>query len=162
VTTISLRLATVKDIPAIQRMGRASREAAFVATGLITAAENEEVLADSWSVEMLTMSMTIPSNYAIVAMDGDQIIGYLSGRYRNPLDEGQVRLYRIYLYPDHWGQGVGYKMWQSYREALSEEVKRIDVGSVVSNKRATEFYQCLGFRIASTEDGKHQLQLMLD
>jgi GNAT superfamily N-acetyltransferase len=77
-------------------------------------------------------------------------------------DEGQVRLYRIYLHPDPWGQGVGYKMWQSYREALSEEVKRIDVGSVVSNKRATEFYQRLGFRIASTEDGKHQLQLMLD
>ncbi len=158
---ISIRFATIEDIPAIQRMGRASREAAFVETGLITAAQNEEVLADSWSVEMLTMSMSIPSNHAIVAMDGENVIGYLSGRYQNPLEEGEVRLYRLYIHPDYWGQRVGYQLWQSYRDALSEEVKRVDVGSVATNVRATEFYQRLGFRIVSTEDDKHQLQLAL-
>jgi ribosomal protein S18 acetylase RimI-like enzyme len=161
-STVKLRSATVEDIPAIQRMGRASREAAFVATGHMTVAENDKSLANLWSVEVLTMSMTIPSNHAIVAMDGDHIIGYLSGRYQNPTEEGQVRLYRIYLHPDYWGQRVGYKMWQSYRDALSEEVKRVDVGSVAWNEPATKFYQRLGFRIVSTEDGEHLLQLMLD
>ena len=159
---INLRVATIEDIPDIQEVGRASREAAFVTTGHMTTTENEAVLTDSWSVGMLTMSMTSPSNHAIVAMDGEQIIGYLSGRYQNPLDEGQVRLYRIYLHPTYWGKGVGYKMWQNYYEALHGAVKRVDVGSVASNKRATEFYQRLGFRIVSTESGTDQLQLKLD
>jgi ribosomal protein S18 acetylase RimI-like enzyme len=161
-TIINIRFATVEDIPAIQRMGRASREAAFVKTGLITAQQNEEVLADAWSAEMLTMSMSIPANHAIVAIDGEKVAGYLSGRCRNPLDEGQVRLYRIYVHPDYWGQQVGYQMWQSYRNALSEEVRRVDVGSVAANVQATQFYQRLGFQIVSTEDNKHQLQLRLD
>ncbi|MEM7336189.1 MAG: GNAT family N-acetyltransferase [Chloroflexota bacterium] len=158
-TKITLRAATIDDIPAIQKMGRASREAAFVDTGHMTIERNEEDLASAWSVDMLTMSMTIPANHAIVAVDDEKVIGYLSGRFQNPLDEGQVRLYRIYLHPDYWGQGVGYKMWQSYINALSDDVKRIDVGSASWNEQATAFYQRLGFKVISTHEEKHQLQI---
>ncbi len=146
----------------MQNMGRASRQAAYVDTGLVTATANEATLAGAWSVEALTTSMTNANNHAIVALDGDDTIGYCSGRCRNPLDEGQVRLYRIYLHPNYWGQQVGYTMWQSYYAALTKAVKRIDVGVFAGSTRAKKFYQRLGFRIVSTKDGTHQLQMQLD
>ncbi|MEM7128040.1 MAG: GNAT family N-acetyltransferase [Chloroflexota bacterium] len=158
---ITLRVATADDIPAIQSMGRKSRQVAYVDTGLMAAEENAKTLEGAWSVEALTTSITTPRNHAIVAIDGEQIIGYLSGRYKEPQDEGQVRLYRIYLDPDYWGQQIGYRMWQSYRQALTQDVKRIDVGVFVGNERATRFYQRIGFRIMGTEDGTHRLQMWL-
>lgn len=160
-SSITLRKATIEDIPTIQEMGQKSRRAAYVETSLMSAAENETAIEGAWSVEALTTSIAVPRNHAIVALDGDQVIGYLSGRFMEPLEEGQVRLYRIYLDPGYWGQRVGYHMWQSYRDAVSDDVKRIDVGVFANNARATKFYQGLGFRIVSTEGGKHQLQMEL-
>ena len=162
VNAIKLRPATVEDIPAIQLIGQRSRQVAYVDSGLVSAVENAKALEGAWSVETLTTSMTNPLNHAIVAVDSARVVGYLSGRYKEPKEEGEVRLYRIYLDPDYWGEQIGYRMWQSYRNAISTDVKRIDVGVIVDNERATHFYQRVGFSIVGIdEEGHHSLQMLL-
>jgi GNAT superfamily N-acetyltransferase len=102
--TVTLRLATGADQPAVGRLHHRSRAAAYA--GLVDAASFDargaEMLAaywaERWRWEQDTHRMT-------VAVDGDELIGF---SHIGPSEtEGAAELYAIHLDPSRVGTGAG-------------------------------------------------------
>jgi ribosomal protein S18 acetylase RimI-like enzyme len=81
----------------------------------------------------------------LVAEQNEQIVGTLMATVK-PREEGQVHLFRLYIHPDHLGQGIGKQLWQTYLQHLAPEVKQVDLEVEPQNARAIQFYTRLGFQ----------------
>src|SRR5688572_9384302 len=99
---ITIRKAQVEDIPQIRAVGSASWRATY--TGIFPDEFIENVLEQWCSDTSFQGSIPNAALCNLVAERDGQIVGTLMGTV-NPREEGQVHLYRLYIHPDHFGQG---------------------------------------------------------
>src|SRR5690606_33504257 len=78
-----------------------------------------------------------------------QLVGTLMGTAA-PNEDGRVYLFRLYVHPDHLGQGIGKALWQAYLQQLAPEVKQVELEVEPQNARAIRFYTRLGFEETGT------------
>lgn len=140
---ITIRKADLEDIPQIRAVGSASWRATY--TGIFPDAFIENALEQWWSEASFQRSIPHAAVCDLVAERDGQIVGTLMGTV-DPREEGQVRLFRLYIHPDHFAQGIGKQLWQAYLQYLSAEVKRVDLEVEPQNARAIQFYTRLGFQ----------------
>lgn len=138
-----IRKAELEDIPHIRAVGSASWRATY--GGIFPDAFIENALGEWWSEASFQRSIPHPAASDLVAAQDGQIVGTLMGTV-NPGEEGQVRLVRLYIHPDHFGQGIGTQLWQAYLQYLASGVKRVDLEVEPQNARAIRFYTHLGFQ----------------
>ena len=146
---IAIRRAALEDIPQIRAVGSASWRAAYA--NIFPDAFIEDVLEQWWSDAGFQRSIPDAALCNLVAEQDGQIVGTLLGTV-NPRDEGQVHLFRLYLHPDYFGQGIGKNLWQAYVQHLAPEVERIDLEVEPQNTRAIQFYTRLGFQETGTNE----------
>ena len=138
---ITIRKANLEDIPQIRAVGSASWRATYggICPRLLTCSA-------TWCWKPIFSAVSrMPPVLNLVAEHDGQIVGTLMGTV-NPREDGQVHLFRLYMHPDHFVQGIGKKLWQTYLEQLAPEVKRVDLGVEPQNARAIQFYTRLGFQ----------------
>jgi ribosomal protein S18 acetylase RimI-like enzyme len=140
---MTIRRATLEDIPQIRAVGSASWRATY--TGIFPDAFIENVLEQWWSEASFQGSIPNSALCNLVTEQDGQITGTLMGTV-NPREEGQVHLYRLYIHPDHIGQGTGKQLWQAYLQQLAPGVKQVDLEVEPQNARAIQFYTRLGFQ----------------
>lgn len=140
---ITIRKADLEDISQIRAVGSASWRATY--TGIFPNAFIENVLGEWWSEASFQRSIPNAAVCNLVAEQDGQIVGTLMGTV-NPRDEEQVHLFRLYIHPDHFGQGLGKQLWQAYLQQLAPDVKRVDLEVEPQNARAIQFYTRLGFQ----------------
>ena len=158
---ITIRKAQVEDIPQIRAVGSASWRATY--TGIFPDEFIENVLEQWCSDTSFQGSIPNAALCNLVAERDGQIVGTLMGTV-NPREEGQVHLYRLYIHPDHFGQGIGKQLWQAYLQHLAPGVKRVDLDVEPQNARAIQFYTRLGFQetgINETEAFGYTMKTML-
>lgn len=141
---IIIREAWFDDITGIREVAKASRQVAYVETGLIPAEENIAEFERLWHPRALKGIISNLSTKTLVAVRDDKAIGILSGRI-SLNENGHVRLHRLYVHPQYWGQSVGKQLWQQYWDAIPTDAKAIELSVLQGNQRAIEFYERLGF-----------------
>lgn len=140
---ITIRKAALEDIPQIRAVGSASWRATY--TGIFPDAFIENALEQWWSEASFQRSIPNAAACNLVAEQDGQLVGTLMGTV-DPREEGQVHLFKLYIHPDHFGQGIGKQLWQAYLQHLAPGVKRVDLEVEPQNARAIQFYTRLGFQ----------------
>jgi ribosomal protein S18 acetylase RimI-like enzyme len=140
---ITIRKADLEDIPQIRAVGSASWRATY--TGIFPDEFIENVLEQWWSEANFQRAIPNATLCNLVANQDGQIVGTLMGTV-NPGEEGQAHLFRLYIHPDHLGQGIGKQLWQAYLQHLASGVKQVDLEVEPQNAHAIQFYKRLGFQ----------------
>jgi ribosomal protein S18 acetylase RimI-like enzyme len=146
VTALRYRPAQDEDAPGIARVHVKSWQTTYA--GLIP----EETLANL-SVERRTEgwleSLRREANYVFVAIDGDEIVGFVAG---GPEREGAMRksdgqpfdaeLYAIYILSGYQAQGAGSKLFHLLTDALfNAGFARMLVWVLADNEIGRRFYE---------------------
>ncbi|MFN8375788.1 MAG: GNAT family N-acetyltransferase [Anaerolineae bacterium] len=140
---ITIRKANLEDIPQIRAVGSASWRATY--TGIFPDEFIENALAQWWSEAIFQQSIPHSAACNLVAELDGHIVGTLLGTV-NPGEEAQVHLFKLYIHPDYFGQGIGKQLWQTYLQHLAPGVKRVDLDVEPQNARAIQFYKRLSFQ----------------
>ncbi len=89
------------------------------------------------------------ASLALLARDGDQVVGHLVGRLAGPGTVHPIRiaeLESIHVYPEHRGSGVGHQLMAAFRAWAAENgATRCTVTSYAANHGAQRFYVRHGF-----------------
>lgn len=109
--------------------------------------------SDPWSVPMLEPELTNPLSLWLVALDGEQVIGYLGSQ--SVLDASDMM--NIAVHPDHRRQGIAEKLI----DALIVQLSNIDVRCLALEVRASNgpaicLYEKLGFRQVGCRPGYYR------
>lgn len=137
VTDVTIRRATEDDVPAIQRVARASWEAAygdFMDEDII-----DEMLAYGYSVDFLEEAISSTKMTLFVAEEEYSVVGYVSCE---PPTDGSVGQVSIYVSPEYWGEGIGTALLEkarSYLDAKNADTVRDVV--LAENDVGNAFYQ---------------------
>ena len=140
---ITIRKANLEDIPQIRAVGSASWRATY--TDIFPDEFIENALEQWWSEASFQRSIPNAAVCNLVAEQDGQIVGTLLATV-NPGEDGQVHLFKLYIHPDHFGQGIGKQLWQTYLQHLAPGVKRVDLEVEPQNARAIQFYTRLSFQ----------------
>ncbi|MCO8246392.1 MULTISPECIES: GNAT family N-acetyltransferase [unclassified Haladaptatus] len=99
-------------------------------------------IASWYSDDSLTDAVERPGTLFLVATRDDDVLGFCHAICHE--DEGD--LLRLYVDPDHWGDGIGSALYERLRSDLRDiNMKRIRAMVLSENTRGTGFYRRLGF-----------------
>ena len=129
------------------RLGRAED---LAAVGTILQMSPE---AANWPVGSLIQTFEQYPSYFLVAGQGEQITGFISGR--RILDEGEIL--NLAVKPSERSAGVGKALVQALLERFGREnVLQVLLEVRESNLSAISFYQGLGFKEAGKRSGYYR------
>ena len=142
---VTLRAASVADIPAFRALGEAVVPATY---GPIDAAYARLMLEQWWTPERF--ADTLPRVRMLLAERDGQVVamtsfGRLSASHRDfPHVTGDREvMWKLYVHPDHQGLGIGRRLLAEVEAMVEGEELWLEV--VDGNDRAFAFYRAHGF-----------------
>jgi len=113
-------------------------------------AETIDSTVDDWYADdALERALDEPGTTVLVAADDGEIVGFTHGVVQG--DEGDVL--RMYVHPDHQGEGIGTALHERLRTDLEDfNMKRMRAIDFASNEDSRRFYENLGFEQTDTGD----------
>lgn len=149
----TIRVATADDTATIQRVARDSWHAAYDS---ILGPERVTEAVDSWfAPERLLTDDVEPADrpFFVAVVDGS-VVGFVETVVED--DAPAAHLYRIYVAPDSWGQGIGTALLDHVEGVLRDrDVERLKLSVFADNDGAVQFYESTGFeRTGTTHDEK--------
>lgn len=151
--TVDLREATPADIPAVQAVAHESWHAAH--DDLLGRDRVTETLEEWYRLESLeeTIIESRERNDAVflVAEDGQEVVGFAqAGPHRERPEIAS--LYRIYVRPDRWGEGIGTALLEELEAILEAEFDRLWLAVFADNEVGVSFYESRGFDRVGTQE----------
>ena len=136
---MEIRPATPDDREAIRRV---AREAWHDTYDALEAETIDETIDDWYGDESFERSLEQPGTAVLVAEREGDVVGFTHGVVHG--DEGDVL--RMYVHPDHQGEGIGTALHERLREDLEDfNMNRMRAIDLESNDASREFYEGLGF-----------------
>ncbi|NYE35474.1 ribosomal protein S18 acetylase RimI-like enzyme [Nocardioides cavernae] len=142
---ITLRRATVADIPAFRALGEAVVPATY---GPIDAAYAQRMLDEWWVPAVFERSLAV-NTHLVAEVDGDVVamssFGRLSDSHREfPHVTGDREvMWKLYVHPDSQGLGIGSRLLAQVESMVEGEHLWLEV--VDGNDQAFDFYRGKGF-----------------
>lgn len=145
-TEATVRPARPDEATAIYAVGRAAWHAAY---DPIHGPGTVEELFDSWwSVKDLREGAEDPDRWLLVAVGdedgGEDVLGMVDASPDSER-EGVIRIGRLYVHPDEWGEGHGTRLVDGLRERLPDSVERLRLIVLAENDVGVSFYESYGF-----------------
>ncbi len=142
----TVRPATAADADAIRRVAREAWHAAY--DDLLGPDTVTETVAEWYDPDRLVEhDITADERPLFVAVD-DALVGFAEAA---PETADRARLYRIYVTPDRWGEGIGSELLSRVESALRERgFDRLTLEVLAENSVGVEFYESRGFRRTAT------------
>ena len=138
--TVTVRPAQPDDLPGLQEVARRTWRATY--RGLIPDADIERFLDRYYSLEALSRALERLGEGMLVAVVGDQVIGYANCGVNQ---ENSGELFAIYVLPEWQRRGVGQELWQRAIEHLrSRGLQEMVVWVLAANEPARRFYEQQG------------------
>ena len=97
------------------------------------------------------LKTAIRGGFATVAMESEEIIGFMAGCSVNPTFSHDLMAcdYVLYILPEHRGGLSAYRLAKAYiswARELGCKLITVGVTAGIDNERAIEFYKSMGFR----------------
>jgi ribosomal protein S18 acetylase RimI-like enzyme len=151
---VTLRPATLDDIPALVALGRAVVPPTY---GPIDPVYAQRMIDEWWTPGVFTRSMQTNLHLA-AEVDGQVValatLGRLSRSYRafpHVTGDREV-MWKLYVHPDHHGHGIGSRLLVEVESRVEGDELWLEV--VDGNDRAVAFYRDRGFEeVERTPDG---------
>jgi diamine N-acetyltransferase len=144
--SLSIRIAeaTETDLEAVAELAGIIWRAHY--PGIITPGQIEYMLARGYSHEALLRFITEPGAGLLLAYAGERLIGFAA--YYRADDVGELKLDKLYVQPDHHGQGVGSLLIGRVEAAARAQARRTLILQVnKNNAKAIGAYEKNGFSI---------------
>jgi len=139
--------ATVADAPAIQTLLRETWQDTY---GDYLSQETLDEVYQNWqSIEVLTQQIENPKIYFPLAKTGTELVGLSTAL----MPEATIRLFRLYVSPQHQRQGIGALLLNHVIEHF-QGAKQIQLHVEVMNPKGQSFYQKHGFKEIKREQEK--------
>jgi ribosomal protein S18 acetylase RimI-like enzyme len=136
------------DAPAVERVARASWHAAYddiLGEGVV-----ERAVDDWYDLEGLGESAANEDHLFLVAVAGGELAGFAHAG-PNP-EDGTWYLFRIYVRPDRWGEGVGTALLDRLERELGDRgVSSYRLAVLADNEVGVSFYETRGFDRVGTD-----------
>lgn len=149
-TGVTVREATPDDAAHVQRVGYESWHAAY---DDVLGEEIIDERLDGWyTIESITHDVEHHEGICYVAERDDEVVGFsITGP--SPESEAAFHLYRIYVLPEHWNEGIGGRLLdRTIEDLLENDVERLELGVLAANDVGVSFYESQGFeRIEESE-----------
>jgi len=157
-----IRAATAEDAPDIQRVARAAWHAVY---DDIVGPERVTETVDAWydPDRLVEDDVRDPDRPFVVAIRGEdeRVLGFAEAAVADEADaaedadEGDAtadwHLYRIYVHPDAWSEGIGSALLERIETALRERgVETLRVSVLADNDVGVSFYESRGFELLET------------
>ncbi|MFT4883614.1 MAG: ribosomal protein S18 acetylase RimI-like enzyme [Natronomonas sp.] len=145
---VTVRPARPDDAPAIRRVARAAWHAAY--DDLLGADTVDERVDEWYEIDALEEAVNARGSFS-VADDGGDIVGFahLAPPRSNPPryfdGERIVVLYRLYVHPDRWGEGLGSRLLAASKRRIDDSFDRIRLVVYAENDIGRSFYESRGF-----------------
>jgi len=94
------------------------------------------------------------TSMVIVAIDGDQITGFLCSAPARDADLDRSHVAEIlacYVHPDAWRRGIGSRLWNEARQRLGGRFSDVVLWTWRDNALARRFYERIGFVFDGTD-----------
>lgn len=146
--SLEIKKATVKDLNALQLIGRQTFSETFAE---VNSEENMiKYLKESFADEKLTAELNNPNSHFYLAQLDNKVIGYLKLNTGDAQTEKQdhdaLEIERIYVAKEFHGQNVGQVLYVQALETAKElRATYIWLGVWEKNFRAVSFYSKNGF-----------------
>lgn len=154
-STVSVRSATTDDVPAIQRVARASWRRAY--EDVFDDEQIRTMVQQGYDDDVLAEMVELDDVGLFVATVDDEVVGYAScGRLpatassgpaqtdatHEMAESGGIGDLDIYVHPVHWGEGIGEALLERGREHLAAlEATRIRDEVLAANEVGNAFYR---------------------
>ncbi len=145
---ITLRLATLNDIPVIQEIAEKTWFVSY--QGIITPEQIRYMLDNMYSAANIEKAILDPHQAFWLAEKDDQVLGFCGIEHDYP-EANFTRIHKLYILPDTQGMGIGKILLNHVgKEAASHGNQYLHLNVNKYNK-AVHFYQKSGFSVASEE-----------
>ncbi|WP_435333752.1 GNAT family N-acetyltransferase [Haloarchaeobius sp. TZWWS8] len=149
--SVTIREATESDTPAIQRVADAACHAVYDS---ILGPESTDNIVQNWydPDQLVTQDIHPEERLFSVVVVADEVVGFVEAMPDHE-EDATHHLYRIYLHPDYWGDGIGHQLLAHVEANLPEGTDELRVSVLGDNEVGVRFYEGEGFeRFATHED----------
>ncbi|WP_267640629.1 GNAT family N-acetyltransferase [Haloarchaeobius amylolyticus] len=144
---VTLRETTEADARAVQRVADAACHAVY--DDILGEGVTDDIVRNWYDPERLVADDIEPEGrpFFVAAVDGT-VVGFAEGIRE---DARTADLYRIYVHPDHWGDGVGSALLDRLERHFADAgVERLFVSVLADNDVGVAFYESVGFEHVET------------
>lgn len=152
---LKIQAATEEDVKDIQFVLSTTWQATY--TNL--SSETIQQVKEKWhSVEFLTQQIKNPKFYFPIAILEGKVVGIATSAEN---EAGIADVFRLYILPEHQGQGIGTKLLDKVIEHYSQ-TKQLRVYVEENNLKAIAFYEHKGFKKIRKEEETSFGEVMVD
>lgn len=148
-----VRRAVPDDTAATQEIARKSWHAAY--DPILGEATVTETIDQWYALEDLEASiiegLAREDAVFLIAEEADDPVGFVHAG-PHPGRPSVASLNRIYVHPDHWGEGIGTALLTRVQNELRQEYGRLYLAVLADNERAVSFYESAGFDRVGTQE----------
>ncbi len=155
---VDIREATPADAPGIQEIARRSCHAAY--DDLLGESAVRDLVASWYDPERLVTDDIRPGDRPLFVADrAGTLVGFAEARPAE-VEDRLAHLYRIYVAPEWWGDGVGSALLDRLEAVLAEQgFDRLRVSVLADNDIGVQFYERKAFtRIETSTDRRFDLE----
>jgi len=146
--SVTVRPGRPEDAPAVQQVARAAWHATY--DDLLGREAVEQRVASWFDPDRLVDDDVRPDERPFLVAADDGVVGFVEAAPR----DGAYHLYRLYVHPDRWREGIGGRLLERVEAAAHERgADRLTVSVLADNELAVVFYEESGFeRIGESHD----------
>ena len=160
-----IREATTDDVNDIRQVAEASWDGDY--PDILSRETIHEGVDEWYSPEQLRDSLAWAHTFILVAEQDETVVGFVHAISDRESTAGD--LLRLYVHPDHRGEGIGRQLFEAVRDRLAANgVEQLRAMVLAENDVGISFYQSFDFELDHTEDivigGEHcqEQTLVLD
>jgi len=136
---MTVRSATADDIGAVREIARDSWEVDY--PGILSRETVDEAVEDWYGREQVRSAVEDPLAFLLIAERDSGPVGFVHA----VLDDDTGAVLRLYVHPDHRGEGIGTELFAAIRDRLFEhDIERLRAMVLAENDPGNEFYRDLG------------------
>lgn len=134
-----------------------ARESWHAAYDPIIGPETVQEHVDEWySVAELEASIAEAADredavFLVAIDDSDAVVGFAQAG-PHPERPDVAALYRIYVHPDWWGEGIGTALLERLERVLADAFDRLWLAVLADNEVGVSFYESTGFERVGRQD----------
>lgn len=145
---ITLRLATLPDIPLIQEVAELTWPISY--RGIISPEQIRYMLDLMYSQPKLEAAITDPKQAFWLAEEDEKVVGFCGIEHGYP-EPGITRIHKLYILPDTQGSGLGKILMDHIEDQAKKRGNNMLHLNVNKENKAVGFYQKHGFSLDHEE-----------